>query len=278
VNVRAAGVIALAACVWAPCAAAPPQEIPLPSQAPETPVVASGIVDYLTAAHAIIGVLTQKLQLPMPAYTMEVHGDAAGFEAALVRHLQLKPETAKSAAAFAKAGVGNRRIVVNELLLGRDDWPDRIVTLSHEMVHATQLELAGHRSVVRYQWLVEGFAEWVAFRVAHELGVRALPAERAAMVGRVRAVREKLAPLAQMDTLAQWITTRRERGFDAMYPYSFLAVEFLIERHSYDAVLSYFRRHRASPDAPAHFEAAFGETLAQFQQALDQHMATLLNP
>jgi hypothetical protein len=271
----AAGALLVAALLAGPAFAAP-QEIPLPSQPPETPVVASGIVDYLTAAHAIIGVLTQKLQLPMPAYIMEVHGDVASFEAGLVRHLQLKPETAKSAAGFAKAAVGGRRIVVNEALLAKSAWPERIVTLSHEMVHATQLELAGHRSVVRYQWLVEGFAEWAAFQVAHELGVRALPAERADMVTRVRTVREKLAPLAQMDTLSQWIETRRERGFDAMYPYAFLAAEFLIERHSYDAVLAYFRRHRVSPDAAAHFEAVFGETLPQFQQALDAHMAKVL--
>lgn len=272
-----AAALLAAACLLRPVLAAP-LEIRLPSQAPETPVVASGIVDYLTAAHAIIGVLTQKLQLPMPAYILEVHGDTAEFEAALVRHLQLKPETARSAAGFAKAAVGNRRIVVNERLLGASDWPDRIVTLSHEMVHATQLELAGHRSVVRYQWLVEGFAEWAAFRVAHELGTSSLPVRRADMVGRVRAVRDKLAPLAQMDTLAQWIETRRERGFDAMYPYSYFAVEFLIERHSYDAALGYFRRHRGSPDAPAHFEAAFGETLAQFQLALEAHMAKVLMP
>jgi hypothetical protein len=273
---RAAAGALLAAALLAGPAFAAPQEIRLPSQAPETPVVASGIVDYLTASHAIIGILTQKLQLPMPAYIMEVHGDAASFEAGLVRHLQLKPETAKSAAGFAKAAVGGRRIVVNEALLAKSAWPERIVTLSHEMVHATQLELAGHRSVVRYQWLVEGFAEWAAFQVAQELGVRALPAERADMVTRVRTVREKLAPLAQMDTLSQWIETRRERGFDAMYPYAFLAAEFLIERHSYDAVLAYFRRHRVSPDAAAHFEAVFGETLPQFQQALDAHMAKVL--
>jgi hypothetical protein len=259
--------------------AAAPKEVPLAGS--ETAVAPDGrpIVDYAAAANAIVWVLTRKLQLPVPRYMMEIYPVRPEFEAALVEHLKLKPEVAHSAGGFAKAAVGNRRVLVNEVAMAGDGWPERLVTLSHEMVHASQLELAGHRSLVRNQWLVEGFAEWTAFRVAQELGVSDLGAARESMIAKVRAVRRAggLAPLAQMDSFEQWIVARKERGFDAMYPYSFLVLEFLVERHSYRQVLDYFRRHRESGDAAANFSAAFGESVAQFQVALDRHCATLLD-
>ena len=265
-------------CVLLAAASADPLRIQLSAGAGDTPVVASAIHDYRSAAQAIAGVLGNVLQLPVPAYTMEVHATRAGFEAALVQHLKLTPEAAHGAADFAKAAVGGRRVVVNDPLLSADPWPERLVTLAHEVVHASQLELAGNRSLVRNQWLVEGFAEWVAFQVVHELGVRQLPEEKLKMIAQARGAHSKvgLAPLADMDTLAQWLAVRKARGFDATYPYAFLATDFLIQRHSYDKVLAYFRRHRESPDSRANFEAVFGEALPAFQQALDAHLAQLL--
>ncbi|TWO72395.1 hypothetical protein FN976_06750 [Caenimonas sedimenti] len=266
-------------CVLLAAAAADPQRIQLSADAGEARVVASAIHDYRSAAQAIAGVLGNELRLPVPAYTMEVHATRAGFEAGLVQHLKLTPESARSTAAFAKAAVGGRRVLVNDPLLSADPWPERLVTIAHEVVHASQLELAGNRSLVRNQWLVEGFAEWVAFRIVHELGVRRLPEEKAKMLSQVRGAQAKvgLAPLADMDTLAQWLLVRQARGFDATYPYAFLATDFLIERHSYDKVLAYFRRHRNSADSQANFVAVFGETLPAFQLALDAHLARTLN-
>jgi hypothetical protein len=274
---RAATAWLALACAAAPALAAP-VEIRLPSGPAPTPVVPSGIASYPQAVQAIVDVLSGPLMLPVPAYRMEVHSDRAEFEQALLRHLRLPPETARQASGFAKAAVGNRRILVNDTLMARSPWPERLLTLSHEMVHATQLELAGHRSVVRNQWLVEGFAEWVAFRVVQELGTQSLAEARASMLRRVRAARAGpgLAPLADLDTLAQWVDERERRGFDAAYPYAYLVVDFLIERHSYERVLDYFRRHRAGGEASAHFEAAFGETVAQFQQAVDARMGEWL--
>ncbi|HYF16251.1 MAG TPA: hypothetical protein VEA40_00180 [Ramlibacter sp.] len=253
------------------------REIVLPSTAAAAPPF-QGITDYPAAVQAIVNVLAGPLRLPVPAYTMEVHSQPASFQQALMRHLRLQPETAATAMRFAKAAVGNRRVLVNDALMLRDDWHARLLTLAHEMTHTSQLELAGHRSLVRNQWLVEGFAEWVAYRVAEELGARPMAVERADVLKRLRVVRDagRLAPLEQLDTLGQWVQARQQRGFDALYPYAYLAVDLLVERHSFDALLDYFRRHRDSADAPAHFEAAFGRPLAQFQQELDQHLEQLL--
>jgi hypothetical protein len=50
-------------------------------------VATSAIHDYPGAAGAIVGVLDRTLQLPMPAYTMEVYGDSGAFEQGLLQHL-----------------------------------------------------------------------------------------------------------------------------------------------------------------------------------------------
>jgi hypothetical protein len=260
-----------------PLCAAAPKEIPLALI--DTPAVPGReIADYATAADAIVRVLAGKLQLPVPRFTMEIYPVREEFETALIEHLKLKPEVARITATFAKAAVGNRRVLVNESAMAALDWPERLITLSHETVHASQLELSGHRSLTRYQWLVEGFAEWIAFRVTQELGANELQASRENMITKVRAVHRKsgLVPLAQMDSLDQWISVRQDRGFDATYPFAFLVLDFLVERHSYPQVLDYFRRHRDSRDSAANFDAAFGEGLPAFQSALDRHFAKLL--
>jgi hypothetical protein len=246
----------------------------------DAPALVAGreIADYQTAADSVVWVLTRKLQLPVPRFTMEIYSAREEFEAALIEHLKLKPEVAHSAAGFAKAGVGNRRVLVNDSAMADQTWPERLITLSHETVHASQLELSGHRSLVRYQWLTEGFAEWIAFRVTQELGVNELQAAREGMITKVRAAARKSGPvpLAQMDSIDQWISVRKDRGFDATYPFAFLVLDFLVERHSYARVLDYFRRHRDSSDPAANFSAAFGEGLPAFQAALDRHLAKLL--
>ena len=255
-----------------------PAEVPL-SAGSTGPISESRHVDnYARLAHAIVEVLHDELKLPVPAYVMEIYSERAEFEQALVTKMKLKLDVARNIATFSKAFVGNRRVMVNEPALAELPWRERVVTVAHEIVHACQLELAGNRSLVRYQWLIEGFAEWSAYRVAHELGTIDFAASRSDIVKKVRGARAVtgLAPLADLDSLEQWVSERKKRSFDASYPYAFLAFEFLIERHSYDLALEFFRRRRESADPAANFKAAFGENLSDFQLALDQHLAKVL--
>lgn len=270
--------IALAMALLPGPSVAAPAEVPL-SGDPTGPISEGRKVDdYARLAHAIVGVLNGKLGLPVPAYTMEIYSSPSEFEQALITKMKLKPDLARTTATFAKAFVGNRRVMVNEIALAEWAWPERVVTLAHETVHACQLELARQRSLVRYQWLIEGFAEWGGYRVAHELGIVDFAASRADIVRRVRGARAAagFAPLVDLDSFEQWVSERKKRGFDASYPYAFLAVEFLMERHSYDRTLDFFRRRRESADAALNFKTAFGESLTDFQSALDQHLAKLL--
>lgn len=255
------------------------QEIPLVPRGGDH-AHGSRIADYQTALDAILPVLSQRFALPIPPrYALVIHTERADFEAALVKDLKLQPAVARSAANFAKAAVGNRKVLVNEQAMADMPWPQRILTLAHELVHTTQLELAGHRSLVRYQWLVEGFAEWIAFHVTDALGLEDLVEARTRMTNEVRELRRgtALPELRQLDSLDDWIATRNVRGFKATYPLSFLIADFLVERHSLPRVVDYFRRFRSSGDHVAHFNAAFGEDLESFEAALERHFAKLLN-
>jgi hypothetical protein len=265
-------------------ALSPSTSLPAPAEVllsagPTGPITEGRRVDdYARLARAIVGVLNTRLQLPVPAYSMEIYSVPAEFEQALITKMKFKPDVARTTATFAKAFVGNRRVMVNEPALAEWPWPERVVTLAHEIVHACQLELSGHRSLVRYQWLVEGFAEWGGYRVAHELGIVDFAASRSDILKKARKAKATtgLAPLADLDSLEQWIAERKKRSFDASYPYAFLAVEFLMQRHSYERTLDFFRRRRESADPATNFKAAFGENLSEFQLALDRHLAELL--
>jgi hypothetical protein len=236
------------------------------------------VADYRGLSGAIVELLSRKYQLPVPRHTLEIYAAPAEFEAALVANLAISEESARAAASFAKAAVGNLRIMVNEPAFLTWSRAERVVGLAHEIVHACQAELVGDATLPRFQWLVEGFAEWMGYRVAHDLGIADFVKERAGMVSRVRTAHSAvgLAPLMELDTLEQWIEARRIRSFDAMYPYVFLAVDFLLTRHSYNRALDFFPMLGDSRDTEAGFRAAFGESLAQFQAALDAHLAKTL--
>ena len=258
---------------------ASPLEIPLVLR-DGARVAGNRIADYPSAFDAILQVLVDRFALPIPArYVVEIYPAREEFEAALVGNLKMKPAVARTTATFAKAAVGNRKVLVNEMAMAELDWPQRVLTLAHELVHTTQLELAGHRSLVRYQWLVEGFAEWIAFHVVDSLGIEDLAAARARMAAEVREVRRSgpLPELRQLDSLEDWITARNARGFKSTYPLSFLVMDYLVERHSLPKVADYFRHFRSSGDPVASFSAAFGEDLGNFQGALDRHLAKLLD-
>jgi hypothetical protein len=277
---RAAGaMIFCIAALWPMASQAAPLRIPIAG--PEGSKPDSGpITDYPRAIAAIVRILDEKFALPIPRYAMEIYPSREEFEAALVKDLKLTAAIARTTAGFAKAAVGNRKVLVNEPLMATLAWPQRVLTLAHELVHATQLELADHRrSLTSNQWLVEGFAEWVAFGVTDSLGLDDFAKARERMIADVREVRRgsTLPQLRQLDSLEQWILTRNERGFNATYPLSFLIMDFLVEQHSFPTVVAYFRRFQSSGDQVANFKAAFGEDLDSFQRGLDRHLAKLLD-
>lgn len=205
------------------CQAAP-QEIPIAMTGISDGVDAAGIQDYPTAIDAIVRVLVKDLNLPVPPHTLELHSSLDEFEAGLIKHLGLKSDLARAMAGFAKAAVGGRVVLVFAPRLADASWPSRIELLAHEFAHTVQLELTGHRSLIRQQWLAEGFAEWAGYAVTDRLGLDAMSKARARIIAKLRAqpVGTSLPRLAEMNSLAQWIAARTKYGYDATFSQSFL--------------------------------------------------------
>lgn len=259
------------------CEAAP-REIPIAMMETANRVDPRQIADYAMAIDAIVRVLVEKLNLPVPRHTMGIYDVHEEFEAALIEHLKLGPALAKSTASFAQAAVGSGRVLLYEPRVAKLSWPDRIELLAHEFTHTVQLGLTGERPLNRQQWLTEGFAEWVGYAVTESLGLDDMSRQRARIVDALRAAGgvEALPRLRQMNTFAQWIGTRRKYGYPATFSQSFLVVECLMQRHSMSAVVEYFRHFRVSDNYEANFHLAFGETLEDFDAESRRCLARLL--
>lgn len=269
--------LALSAATVPACEAAP-QEIPIAIREGAVAADPRQISDYVSAVDAIMRVITEKFALTAPPHTLQIYPSREEFESGLIRHLGLDPALARSTASFAKAAVGGERVLVNEVEVAGLSWVERIELLAHELTHTVQFGLTGHRGLNRQQWLTEGFAEWMAYAVTDTLALDSLSEAQARIVAQLRTSGgvNSLPRLAQLDTFAQWIAARRKYGYAATFSLSFLAVEFLMKRHSFGAVLAYFRRFRESGDYGANFRAAFGESLQDFDAALVRHLASTL--
>lgn len=270
-------VLALSA-IAVPTSEAAPQEIPIAIREGAVATDPRQIADYVSAVDAIMRVITGKFALTAPPHILQIYPSREEFESGLIRHLGLDPALARSTASFAKAAVGGERVLINEVETAGLSWRERIELMAHELTHTVQYGLTGHRPLNRQQWLTEGFAEWMAYAVTDQLALDSLSGARTRIVTQLRAQGgvDSLPRLAELDAFAQWIAARRKYGYAATFSLSFLAVDFLVKRRSFGAVLDYFRRFRESGDYSANFRAAFGESLEDFEAALGRHLAGAL--
>ena len=258
---------------------AAPREIPIAMTEASAGLDARQIADYPSAIDAIVRVLVQKYKLPVPRHTLTIYSTREEFEAGLIEHLGMDPPLARTTASFAQAAVGRDRILVSELAVAKLGWPERIELMAHELVHAVQVELAG-QPLNRLQWLTEGYAEWIAYAVTESLGLDDMSRQKVRITNLLRKAggAGSLPRLADMNVMAQWIDSRVKHGYTATFSYSFLIVDYLIERHSFATTQDYFRSFRTSGNYFANFNSAFGKNLKEFQIELDGHFAKLLVP
>ncbi len=259
---------ALAALLVASCAGAGPHTLSWPAD--RTVAVARGdrIRNWPQAVSAIVEVMEGPLGLPPVAFSVSFFPNRSRLEEGLVAEGYAPAVAARAAAALDGVGIP-RRVLLNERSLARATWADRVAMLSHELVHVLQYELAGGRRSTSEQWLREGFAEWVSGRVLEGLqlsgaGTKRARARRAVALADL----SRLPALAELAAWDQWVDLRTTNPRLPVYPYAYLAVDLLVERHGVDAVLDYFRRFAVSNDADGAFRFAFGETRSDLEAAL----------
>jgi len=240
-------------------------------------LVTSGAVDlssHEATVRGIAGVIVRDLGLPLPeTVTVYVYSSRQVFEQGLVDDGRVSRIRAAELSDFA-VGVGKRRqlLLHHEPNVGGAEW---VRLVAHELAHVSQIELAEGEGRVE-QWLAEGLAEWVAFRVLERLRLDTVVRRRLVAVETVRDHEPVLARHLDLETLGtpRGFTVRHLReGSQPTYQLAYLLADYLIARDGLDRVVGYFRSFATSADRRGNFAAAFGQSLEDFEQEALAHLA-----
>lgn len=241
--------------------------VPVNDAAPAVAVsgIPQGIDDeaLLRTVAAAVKRLGLPLSSPLHAY---FYTTPEAFELGLVTDARTDTWFAKDQAAFAVGVGGYYGIFLRADKLAGMTLPNRVGVVAHELTHVSQGELGAGRRGVAGQWLLEGFADWVKYRVLDVLGLRPYAESRALVVRTLRRSTEPFPGLTSLWTNREWTAARQRLGSAATYGQSFFAAEWVVERFGRDAVVTYFRRAAVLNDRNQAFREAFGVPLDQFAE------------
>jgi len=257
-----------------------------------------GNKDYPQALAAIMAVMVNEWQLPGVDVAVTLYPSQVSYESGVVSELErnrqrirqqfnltLNPAREEDALAASKrlavnsAAVGMyRRVLINEPRVNRLLWTEWVRVLGHELAHTAQIELANDRPVAWDQWLVEGFAEWVGYKIADRLGAETFAKSREQALNRIARVKayQTLPSLTQLVDGPSWTAWVQSLGDSATYGQAFIAVDFLVEQKGIAAVLEYFRLYRKLSNRARNFATAFGESLEPFDKRFSVTLARQL--
>lgn len=244
-----------------------PAMLPIPQSAYE-------LVTHDQAVRGIAALLTRDLHMPVPSQvTVYVYASRRIFEEGLVHDGQVSRLRAAELSDFA-AGIGKRRqlLLHHEGAVSSAEW---LRLVAHELTHVSQIEMAGGEGRAE-QWLAEGMAEWTAFHVLERLRLDTLLRRRAAAIQAVRrhpALREGRLDLEGLGTPRGFTSRHLRDGSQATYQLVFLLADELIRRDGLDRVVDYFHSFRTRVDRAGNFRAAFGQSVAEFEQEALAHLA-----
>jgi hypothetical protein len=237
------------------------------------------ITGHVEAASAIVCVSAKELNLPIHATYLLLHQNQQTFESSLVNGRKFDAAYARETASWAVALSTADLILVNEAALKRLPWSERVRVLAHELVHTVQYDLANGRRGTSDQWLREGLAEWIAYRVVNALKMGTFSQRSALAFSRVRKA-ENLGPLprlSQMATFRTFAELRSSHGQGPLYDQTFIATDFLIQCSGLEAVLQYFRLFAQSDNRLGNFRAAFGKDLSTFEEEFGLYLQKILH-
>lgn len=255
-----------------------PRVIPVSISPGTSRLAAERILDYPEALTAIVSALVEELKIPDPRADLFLYPNRDAFELGLVMELRFDPTLARDTAKFAWGVGGSERVLVNEAALQPIPWRERIRFLSHELTHTIQYALSNGKRSTSDQWLREGFADWISYRVLESLGLDTFARWRETRLAQVRGARDRqpFPPLSQMVIYRDWVPLRLKHGSAVTYGQSFLGTDFLIQRRGVQAVIDYFRLFGRSDDRIQNFRVAFGEDLSSFEQEFGAYLQTVL--
>jgi hypothetical protein len=159
-----------------------------------------------------------------------------------------------------------KRVLINEWRVAKFSWPQWVRLLAHELTHTAQRELVDGRPTASHQWLTEGFAEWVGYKVVDTFRAQEFTDSRKQALDSIRIATayQTFPSLDQLARNSDWITWSRTLGRSSTYGQAFIAVDFLIEEKGLPAVIQYFRLIAKTNNRERNFVMAFGESVAGF--------------
>ena len=254
--------------------------------------------DYEKTLAAITSVMATDLKLPFIHGVVTFYPSQASYEAGVMRATeedlvrvreQLGPRgnqlnreavllAAKRSAVSSAALAMYRQVLVNEWTFAKTPASQQLRTLAHELTHVVQKEMVDGRLVLLDQWLAEGFAEWVGYKVADILAVEAIAKSRETALDLIATAKsyQTFPSLQQLVLNSDWITWSRTLGRPATYSQAFIAVDYLIEQKGLAVVIRYFALFKKLNDHKRNFAAAFGEPISSFDDKFTRHLEALL--
>jgi hypothetical protein len=219
------------------------------------------------AVRGIAAIMAKSFGLPVPdSVTVLVYGGRRAFEQGLMRDARVSPVQAAQLSDFA-IGVGARgQVLLNDQPTDRTqrEW---LRLIAHELTHVSQIELTGGEGRGE-QWLAEGMAEWVAFSALEHLGLDTLEHRRQAAMAGIRShvtlLQGKL-DLEARGTPRGFTAWHLQEGSIPVYQLAFLMTDYLVERRGFEAIRTYFASFRRASDRRKNFDAAFGNSLTDFE-------------
>ena len=260
-----AGVLFVAMCA-AGCAKSSAQ-IATVARPPSSAAITAdhGDDEYTAAVADVMNAFEQALGLPRADARLVLFSDRRSFEQGLLT-AGYPPGLARSASNFAAIG-GARAVLVNAGVVNRFDRTSRIQLVAHELVHSLQYQFGGGTRGASEQWLREGFAEWVSYKVTAHLGLASFESLREALLSPLTSVPFGVAPapLDDLVTFPQWVEAQRRYQLP-LYAQAFVAAELLIEMRGVPALVRYFEHFKTTSEHERAFADAFGLDRAAFDR------------
>jgi hypothetical protein len=222
------------------------------------------------AVRGIAAIMAKRFGLPVPdSVTVLVYGGRRAFAQGLMRDARVSPVQAAQLSDFAM-GVGARgQVLLNDQPTDRTqrEW---LRLIAHELTHVSQIELSGGEGRGE-QWLAEGMAEWVAFSTLEHLGLDTLEHRRQVAMAGIRSHTTLLQGKLDLEargTPRGFTAWHLQEGSIPVYQLAFLMTDYLVERRGFEAIETYFASFRRASDCRKNFDAAFGESLTDFEAAV----------
>lgn len=232
--------------------------------------------DELVIAQVTARLIHDRLGLPFPAgTTVNLYVNEATFAEGLAREGRLQSDDAWDKSRRSIGVASPRGLFLREDRLGSMPLIERVELIAHELAHVSQMEMGRNGRGRAAQWVREGHADWVRFRILELLELRPYDESRDRMR---RTVLRSSTPIRFFPSLIdlsrgdRWTEAHNRLGYAATYGQAFLAVDRLVERYGIGKLNEFLWRFALDTDPRSHWRTVFPISFSDFVQEFRTHL------